>query len=436
MLKMIMCVDNNYGFAKNNKLPWNINNEMEHFIKHTKNKTIVMGSKTFFAIGKVLKDRNNIILTHNKKLSIPNAKVIYDYKQIIKLSKSKDVYIIGGKEIFNLFLKYADEIIISKLYQSYDCDQTYIPNLKNYKLVKTINYKEFQVEYYKTFNQKILYGEPIVNKLISKQIKEFKQFILQGITPTIAIIYIGNSLASQKYIDNKLKYAKLLGVNINIYKYDENVEETIIIDSINKLNVDPHIHGIMVQLPISKHLNKQKILNTINPQKDIDCLNEMNYSKILFSQSSQLIPCTPKAILEFFKFYKINLTSKNIVILGRSKIVGMPIGILLINQNATVTFCHSYSKNINKHLKNADIIISTISRPNFIKSRYIKNNAIIIDVSINFLNNKMIGDADFYNVIKRVKYITPVPGGIGPVTVSMLFENLLFLIKNRLFCTK
>lgn len=431
MLKMIMCLDSNHGFAKDNKIPWNIPNEIQHFLKLTKNKTIVMGSKTFFSIGKTLKNRKNIILTKNKKLIIHNAICVNNYKKIIKLSQNKDVYVIGGAKVFDLFLKHADEIIISRLHQSYNCDHIYNPDLYGYKLTKTIKHKEFNIEYYKSNRQKLMLGEPIVAKILSNQIDEFNKIILAGIEPKIVIIYVGNSIASEKFINNKIKYAKQLGVEIDVRKYNELIDEDLLINDIHNLNINKSVHGIMVQLPLPINMDKERILNSINPNKDIDCLSFSNFSQIQFSNNN-LIPCTPKAILEIFKFYKISLKGKNVTVLGRSKIVGLPISWLLLNNNATVTICHSYSKNTKRHLKNADIIISAVGKPNFIKATDIKNNAIIIDVSTNYINNKIIGDVYYQKVIDKVKYITPVPKGVGPVTVAMLFQNLLYLLNKQI----
>lgn len=437
MIKMIMCVDAQNGIGKDNKIPWNIPNELHHFINETKNQIVVMGSNTFFSIGKILESRTNIIFSRSIK-NIEGAQVCSKISQILKLSKTKDVYIIGGKMIFELFEPYADELIISKLKHSYNCDIFYNPDVKFYKETKISEYKDFNVHYYTNIKHKLLDGNKVKNFILNELTYKFNELKSTLNKVQLAIINIGNNYASNKYIKNKILLGQQLGVDIKLIEFPENVLENKVIDTINELNNDLNVYGIIVQLPLPIHLSKINILNSISPNKDIDCLNEINLGKNLnFDPNNDLFPCTVEAIMDIINFYKIKIERKNVVVVGRSDIVSKPVALQMLKNNATVTICHSYTKNINSYLKNADLIITAAGQPGLINAKNIKRNSIIFDVSINYIDNKIVGDVKFNDVIDKVKYITPVPGGIGAVTVCEVYKNLLKIInKNRLFCTK
>lgn len=236
------------------------------------------------------------------------------------------------------------------------------------------------------------------------------------------VIEIGDNFSNKVYLRQKEKVCTSLGIVFNHIKLEEKVLESEVINIINKLNKDDNVDGIMLQLPIPSHLNKNKIINSIDYKKDVDGLTDINKIKLI-SNDPYLIPCTSLGIIKLLDYYNISLEKKNIVILGRSDIVGKPLLNMLINKDATVTICNSMS-DYKYYTKNADIVISAIGKPNFIKESDIKDNSILIDVGINRVDNKLCGDIDFESVKNRASYITPVPGGVGPITVSMLVNNL------------
>lgn len=272
------------------------------------------------------------------------------------------------------------------------------------------------------------------NKLKEKIIKELKEKTKKLPRPIkIAIIQVGENESSTIYINQKKKLEQEINILINHVKLQEKTKEQEIIKIINKLNQDKEIDGIMVQLPLPKHLNTKTIINKIDERKDIDGLTDSNIIK-LYNNNYTLAPCTPIGILKLLELYKIDVEDKNIVILGRSDIVGKPLSILLINSNATVTLCHSKTKDIKKITNKADILISAIGRPKLITKDYIKENAIIIDVGINKdKNKKLCGDIDFEDVKEKTSYITPVPKGVGPATIAIFLENSYkaYLLNNK-----
>ena len=250
-------------------------------------------------------------------------------------------------------------------------------------------------------------------KLI-KKIQDLKKKL------TMVVISVGTNEASRIYINQKQKMAQLIGYEFINLHY-ENIKEAELIEKIEKLNQDKKITGIIVQLPLPKYLDKEKIINTINPLKDIDGLTNSNLVKLIKKEDG-IVPCTPLGIVNLIKYYKIDLQT-NVVIVGRSYLVGLPLFHLLENNNATVTLCHSKTKNLKEVTLQADILIVAVGKKEFITKDMIKENAIVIDVGINKDNDKLFGDVDS-SVLQKVKMITPVPGGVGPMTVITLMENL------------
>lgn len=239
----------------------------------------------------------------------------------------------------------------------------------------------------------------------------------------LVVIQIGNDPASNVYVKNKEKMANDLGYKFSHLRLDENVEENYVLSIINKLNNDDSIDGILVQMPIPKQLNCKRIQNAINPLKDVDGLTDINMGKLAHEIDS-LVPCTPIGILDLLKYYNISLEGKNVTIVGRSDLVGKPLASLMTNNNATVTLCHSKTINLKEFTKISDILVVAIGKPNFITSDYIKDGAIIIDVGINRMpDNSLCGDVDFESVKDKVSFITPVPGGVGQMTVAELGKN-------------
>ena len=280
-------------------------------------------------------------------------------------------------------------------------------------------------------DSKILSGKSLssdVYKNLSKRIDRLKN---SNIVPTLTVILVGDNPASKVYVKNKTARFNNLNLNSSTLNFNNDVSEKELLTKISELNNDMNCHGILVQLPLPDHINTEKILLSIDPHKDVDGFHPFNLGH-LTAGSPTFIPCTPKGIMRFFQHYEIELKGKHVVVVGRSNIVGRPISILtsLKKQysNATTTICHSGSSDIFKYTKLADVVILAIGAPKFLKSDHIKDGAVIIDVGINRIENsngesKLVGDADFESLINKVKAITPVPGGVGPMTIAMLVEN-------------
>jgi len=288
---------------------------------------------------------------------------------------------------------------------------------------------------------KILSGQPVAEKhkqLLSKRIDLLKK---ENIVPTLAAILVGDDPASKIYVNTKHKTFTKHNCKSIVYEKNNSITESDLINFIDSLNLDSNIHGILVQLPLPKHLDEKKILSSIDPNKDVDGFHPMNVGKILIG-SPNFIPCTPYGCLEILKFYKINVSSKHVVILGRSNIVGKPLMALLSQKfevgNATVTICHTGTPDLKLHTRIADIIIVAIGIPLFLKSNMIKNGVDIIDVGINRLEDgskkgyKIVGDVDYDDIIDKVNSITPVPGGVGPMTITMLLSNTVLAAERKL----
>ena len=243
-----------------------------------------------------------------------------------------------------------------------------------------------------------------------------------GILPGLAVVIIGNDPASEIYVRNKIKGAEYVGIKSTTVKLDESVSQEEAELAVETLANDDSIDGIIVQLPLPKKFDSQKILGKIPTNKDVDGLCAENLGKLLLGEET-LISCTPYGIIELLKGYGIDFNGKNAVVLGRSNMVGKPISLLLQKENCTVTMCHSKTKNLKEFTKNADILVAAIGRANFVTSDMVKKDAIVVDVGINRVDGKIYGDVDYVNVKDLCSYITPVPGGVGPMTVTMLLNN-------------
>ena len=252
------------------------------------------------------------------------------------------------------------------------------------------------------------------------------------IAPGLAVVLVGEDPASKVYVKNKGIQTKKAGMNSYEYKLEETVDEKTLLELVKKLNDDPNVHGILCQLPLPKHLNEDMIINTIKPAKDVDGFHISNVGLLNTGQKS-LVPCTPLGCLMLLREFVGNLEGKKATVIGRSNIVGKPMFNLLLSENCTVTVVHSKTKNIEEICKTSDIIVAAVGRPNFVKSSWIKQGAVIIDVGINRVNieengetkSKLIGDVDFENCSKFANAITPVPGGVGPMTIACLLANTL-----------
>ena len=249
--------------------------------------------------------------------------------------------------------------------------------------------------------------------------------------PKLVVIISGNNPASHTYVKNKQKACEYIGFESEIINLDENISELVLLHKITQLNEDKTVDGILVQLPLPKHINEEKVLEAIAPEKDVDGFHPENVAKLFLGEDC-LTPCTPTGIFYLLNHYGYDVQGKHIVILGRSHIVGKPAALLALQHNATVTICHSKTKNLKEICNSADVLICAIGKAKFITKDYIKEDCIVIDVGINRdENNKLCGDVDFDDVKDKVKAITPVPGGVGPMTIAMLMENTLKAYKNR-----
>ncbi len=275
--------------------------------------------------------------------------------------------------------------------------------------------------------------------LVSQQIKqtirsEVSGLINKGIRPCLATILVGDNLASATYVKNKQTAANNVGILTRDFKLPETIKQDELLSTINELNKDENVHGILVQLPLPHHI-ETSITNMVNYEKDVDGLTSYNLG-FLFKGTPKLIPCTPLGILELLDFYNIDVKGMDVAIINRSNLVGKPLGILLMNRDATVTFFHSKSKNLEDKLRNFDCIITAVgNRQKFtLTSKMIKEGAVIFDVGISRTNGKIQGDVDFRSVSEKASYITPVPGGVGPMTVTMLLKNTVLAasLKNKI----
>lgn len=249
--------------------------------------------------------------------------------------------------------------------------------------------------------------------------------------PTLAVILVGDDPASQIYVKNKKKTAENLGINSIVINYPSNISENILLDKIQELNNDNKITAILVQLPLPKHIDKFKIIDAIAPEKDVDGLTPYNSGKLFSGEEPYVYPCTPKGILLLLDEYNIELAGKHVVVIGRSNLVGKPVAQMLLNRNATVTMCHSHTKNLSDITKTADIVVSAVGK-NIIGEKMLKSDCVVVDVGIfKDINGKMCGDVDFASASKIAAYISPVPGGVGPMTIASLMLNTVELADSK-----
>lgn len=265
----------------------------------------------------------------------------------------------------------------------------------------------------------------LVSSVVKDNLKnEISLLKENGVYPCLATILVGNDPASITYINNKQKTANSIGIRTLDYRLDENTSQGDLSELVKKLNDDKNVHGILIQLPLKEHLDKFYILNLIDPCKDVDGLTYVN-SGLLQNDRPKLVPCTPMGVMELLNFYNINLDGIIVSIINRSSLVGKPLSSLLLKKNSTVIICHSRTKNLVKLLKTSDMIITAIgNRNNFeLNGDMVKENSIIIDIGTSRVNGKLLGDVDFDTVKEKADYITPVPGGVGPMTITMLLKN-------------
>ena len=277
----------------------------------------------------------------------------------------------------------------------------------------------------------IIDGKELAKKIRANLKIECEELKNKQINPKLAVIMVGDDLASKVYVRNKSKACEDVGIEYKEYLLSSNTKQKELIELIEKLNQDKRINGILLQSQIPANLDINEAFRTISPQKDVDGFNPVNVGKLVLNQDT-FLSCTPYGIMKMFEKYNIDLTGKNVVILGRSNIVGKPLMHCCLNKNATVTVCHSKTQNLAQKAKEADILISAIGKAQFVTADMVKENAVVIDVGINRLENgKITGDVDFENVKEKASYITPVPGGVGPMTIAMLMNNLIKATKRQ-----
>ena len=253
---------------------------------------------------------------------------------------------------------------------------------------------------------------------IKKEVEKLKT------KPKMVDIQIGHNPASDIYIAGKEKASNEVGIKFECLRYDENEDQENIINKIKEMNNDPEINGIFIQSPVPDKFDEIKLMNTVIPEKDVDGLTYLNAGKLL-NNIEAMVSCTPNGIIKMLDYYKIDIEGKNVVIVGRSNLVGKPLMNLFLNRNATVTVCHSKTSDLKMHTKKADILVAAVGKKHLITKEMVKKGAVVIDVGINRIDGKIYGDVDYDNVYEKVKYITPVPGGVGPMTVTMLLYNVL-----------
>ena len=272
---------------------------------------------------------------------------------------------------------------------------------------------------------KILDGKAVslkVKESVKVRADELKKF---GVEPTLAVVLVGKDKASQTYVRAKEKACNEYGIKSVAHRLSENTTQNELLALINVLNLDDSIHGILVQLPLPKHIDTNVVLAAIDPRKDVDGFHAVNVGKLV-SGLDGFVPCTPLGVMEILKEYDIEVAGLNAVVIGRSNIVGKPMANLLLNASATVTITHSKTKNLKEICKNADLIVAAIGKPFFLKADMVKDGAVVVDVGINRLDDgRLVGDVDFEEVAPKCSYITPVPGGVGPMTIAMLLNNTI-----------
>lgn len=277
---------------------------------------------------------------------------------------------------------------------------------------------------------KVIDGKLIANRIRGEIKAKTEELKASGIQPGLAVIIVGTDSASQVYVRNKIKACAEVGFYSENYELAEETSETELLQLIEKLNQNPKIHGILVQLPLPKHLNEEKVIAAISPEKDVDAFHVQNVGNIMLGNYT-FLPCTPAGVMKLLEYSGIDVAGKDCVVIGRSNIVGKPQAMLMLHSNATVQICHSKTKDLAAKTSAADILIVAIGKAKFVTADMIKEGAVVIDVGMDRdENGKLCGDVDFDSCFEKASYITPVPGGVGPMTITMLMQNTLTAAEN------
>jgi methylenetetrahydrofolate dehydrogenase (NADP+) / methenyltetrahydrofolate cyclohydrolase len=277
----------------------------------------------------------------------------------------------------------------------------------------------------------IISGKELAQTKRNEIAEEVKNLSQDGIVPGLAVLLVGNDPASRSYVKGKDKACKETGIYSLMLEYSDTITEEFLLSEIDRLNQDPSIHGILVQLPLPSTINETAVIERISPEKDVDGFHPINIGRMMTGQDA-FLPCTPFGIVEMVKSKQISIEGKHVVVVGRSNIVGKPVGQLFLKENATVTYCHSRTKNLKEMTLQADILVAAVGKANFIPGDYIKEGAVVIDVGVNRLEStgKLVGDVVFDEAKEKASYLTPVPGGVGPMTITMLLHNTVQSAKN------
>lgn len=273
----------------------------------------------------------------------------------------------------------------------------------------------------------LLYGKELAERILAEVKDEIER---KRLHPCLGIILVGDYQSSQIYVKKKIEKAKSVGIETELFHLPHNIEESELIALVNKLNKDKRIDGFIVQLPLPKHINPNHIIEAIDPKKDVDGFHPLNMGKVLLNLDEEMFaPATPSGIIMLLEHYKVPISKANAVVIGRSNIVGKPLAIMLLHKNATVTICHSKTKNLSEHTKKADILVVAAGSPSLVKASMVKKGAYVIDVGITRIGKKLVGDVD--PLVQKKAHLSPVPGGVGPLTVALLLQNILKAAKNR-----
>lgn len=279
---------------------------------------------------------------------------------------------------------------------------------------------------------KVISGKEVATSIKDGLKVEVESLKKSGINPKLTVILVGDDPASHSYVKGKEKACKEVGIESQLIFMEDNISEEFLLSEINKLNNDSTVHGFLVQLPLPKHIDEKAVINAISPEKDVDGFHPINVGKMMIGEDAYL-PCTPHGIIELIKSTGTKIESKHVVIVGRSNIVGKPVALLLLRENATVTICHSKTADLKAITKQADILIVAVGKPELITEEFVSPGTIVIDVGTNRLENgKWVGDCEFQGVSKVASFITPVPGGVGPMTITMLIKNTVEAAKKLL----
>ena len=279
----------------------------------------------------------------------------------------------------------------------------------------------------------IIDGKALSDKILKEIENEHSELQAKvGRKAGLAVIIVGENPASQIYVRNKIRACERVGFHSETIRLDEHITEENLLLEIEKLNNDNNIDGILVQLPIPKHINELKVINAISAEKDVDGFHTTNIGKMMIGDETGFLPCTPAGVIQMFEEYNIDLEGKDVLVIGQSNIVGKPMTLLLINKRATVQVCNSKTKNLPEKLQKADVVVAAAGSPKLVKGSDVKEGVVVIDIGINRVNGKICGDVDFEEVSQKASYITPVPGGVGPMTIAMLIKNTFKSYKQKI----